>query len=304
MLIMNNFDYILYQHRALRTEYLKTIFDHVEGCASFHEPDPVGNGHAMRLFARDQVELMRALAQKKASIIADVTKGGQFYVETNHLFIEALWLVRPEFGCRKKKMGVIFLKRDPKRIASSTLRVGGSPLTRLGRDWITFFPRSNPSGALPKLFLSSAGAIRSAIISLNVSSASTNAASAVQFRKRHSRSCRRGFRKYERDSVMWYVRETFALGEAFKGRFPAIKYYETAVDELNDYENVERILNYFGCLSHCRRPPLEFRRIRTPRRHGIDITRECLRMTEVGWKSDESESRWDNPPRTSPQSAA
>jgi hypothetical protein len=42
------------------------------------------------------------------------------------------------------------------------------------------------------------------------------------------------------------VEETNAKAEAFKRQYPAIKYYEVSIEDLNSVESVQEMLAYFG----------------------------------------------------------
>lgn len=224
------------------SDYLKTIFDHVERCEAFHEPKPIGNGRAMRLFSRGHVEPMRRLARKKAVIIATVTQDDRLYVETNHCFIKGFGWFLPQH-IRQDRIGVIVLRRNPDKVAKSLLRIGCSPLTDFGRRWITVPEKKNPLVPAPKLFISARLSYLFCCSSLRLYRQLNS------FRWPRSKTplkVPKWLSAYEFDCTIWYIHEIVALGEAFKKQYPGIRYYETAIDDLNDIVKVERMLNYFG----------------------------------------------------------
>lgn len=117
------------------SDYLSKIFDHVSGCQSFHEPNPICNGQVMYRYALGELEPMRKAVREKVEAIK---KKGEslLYVEINHCFIKGFgWFIPQYFP--EENIGVIFLKRERSKIAESLMRVGASPLDKLGRKWIS-----------------------------------------------------------------------------------------------------------------------------------------------------------------------
>lgn len=72
------------------SHYLQTLFHHVSDCRAFHEADPIGNGGAMRRYARGDMGPMRTIVERKAAIIRGLKRECRLYVETNHCFIKGL----------------------------------------------------------------------------------------------------------------------------------------------------------------------------------------------------------------------
>ena len=52
---------------------------------------------------------------------------------------------------------------------------------------------------------------------------------------------------YEMDCLRWYVDEVHAMGQAYRKRFPQIRYYEVDIDDLNSGDSVRKMLEFFGC---------------------------------------------------------
>lgn len=225
------------------SDYLKTLFEHVAGCQAFHEPRPVGNGKAMRRYARGHTGAMKAVAQQKAEIVRNVKRHSRLYVETNHCFIKGFgWFIPELLG--EEKIGVIILKRDEPEIVTSMLRINCSPLVPYGRQWITTPDKSNPLVTPPRLLFSA----RTTYLIARIVKFLFRG---TRFLARHVFRTRihdpRWLTDYELECVRWYVRETAAQAEAFKRRFPRIKCYEVDIDDLNSLEHVRAMLAHFGC---------------------------------------------------------
>ncbi len=225
------------------SNYLKTLFDHVTGCNAFHEPRPIGNLVVMRKYARGRPDSMRKVAQEKATIIKNAKSLCALYVETNHCFIKGFGWFLPEH-ISPETMGVIILTRDPSKIAMSHSRIGCSPLTPFGRQWITTPDKKNPLVPPPAMYFSPGTTY---LLCFFLMSLFRTARFLVRKVLRKEIQPPKWMAKYELDCLLWYVQETAAEAEVFKSRFPAIKYYEVNVDELNTLERVEKMFAYFGC---------------------------------------------------------
>ncbi len=225
------------------SQYLKTLFDHVAGCQAFHESQPIGNGRAMRHYAKGHQGLMKELAQEKALRIETIKRDCDVYVETNHCFIKGFGWILPQY-IPQDRMGVIVLKRDPSKIARSLLRIGCSPLMPFGRHWITT-PDKRNSLVVPPAVLGSPTV--SYTVSLGVSFVYEIARRLFTKVFRVKLQPPHWLANYEFDCLLWYVHETAAQAAAFKARFPRIKYYEVDIEELNSLEQVHKMLAFFGC---------------------------------------------------------
>lgn len=225
------------------SDYLKDIFNHVSGCRSVHEPNPIGNGRVMRNFSQGYLEPMRKCSQEKVEVIKEQKLGCQVYVETNHCFIKEFGWFVPQY-IPEASIGVIILKRDKIRVAQSLLRIGCSPLVPLGRDWISTPDMRDPLVTPPRRIFSP--------------KATYQCVRFVRFFLRGSRALiRKIFRQnlpypkwlinYELDCLKWYVEETYEKAEVFRKRYPGIKYFEVDIEDLNSFERVQEMLSYFGC---------------------------------------------------------
>jgi hypothetical protein len=186
---------------------------------------------------------MRKLTQEKVEVIEKAKRNYQVYVETNHCFIKGFGWFIPQY-LPEDKIGVIILKREKYQIAESLLRIGCSPLVRFGRDWIITPDIKNPLVTLPKKLFSPRATYQYTRL--------------LKFLLRSNRYLvRKVFRQelqypkwlinYEMECLKWYVEETYAKVEAFKQRYPRIKYYEVNIEDLNSHESVQQMLAYFGC---------------------------------------------------------
>ncbi|HEX5790624.1 MAG TPA: hypothetical protein VFY13_05700 [Luteolibacter sp.] len=221
------------------SHYLATLFEHVSGCRSFHEPQPIGNAEAMRRFARGDCGAMERLAVRKAEAICGALSGGRVYHESNHCFIKGFgWFISRHLP--EEQIGVIILKRDKAEIAASLLRIGCSPLDPLGWDWILTPDIASPLVTPPigPLALQLLRRLKSGW-------------------RRAGDLCRSWFGvelglprwlvACELKCLGWYVDETHARAEAFKRAFPLIRYYEVSLEELNDAASVRKMMAHFGC---------------------------------------------------------
>ena len=226
------------------SNYLSNIFNHVLGCRSFHEPMPIGNGSVMYRYSQGDLESMRKFSQEKAKIINELKGDDQVYVETNHCFIKGFGWFIPQY-LPEETIGVIIIKRDKSKISESFLRINSSPLDKLGREWISRPNMKDPLVTPPRRLISPGATyqcarfIKSFLLRL------------PRFFVR--KILRKEFKypqwliNYELECLEWYVDETNAKAEAFKKKYPKIKYYETSLENLNSLESIQQMLTYFGC---------------------------------------------------------
>lgn len=225
------------------SDYLHRIFAHVPGCRSFHQPAPIGNGIAMRRYAAGDVAPMREAAIAKVAAIREASEGAAVYCESNHCFIKGFGWFLPEF-LPEAEIGVVHLTRDRDLVARSLLRIGCSPLTSLGREWVTTPEKQRPLIpppallAAPRLTYAAARRLREWFDARVESGRSTRCRSAPW---------RARLQDYELACLRWYVDETNALAESFRKRFPAVTYVKVDVEELNEPSTVHALLGAFGC---------------------------------------------------------
>ena len=221
------------------SHYLSNIFKHVAGCRSFHEPQPIGNQKAMRLFSLRHFTPMKNIAEKKIEVIKEFKQDCRVYFESNHCFIKGFGWYIPHY-LSEDKIGVIILKREKSNIAESLLRIGCSPLTAWGRNWVSTPDMKDPF-VRPPTTLAMYQCARVMKIVLR--------AGRFLVRKiaRKELQDPQWLVNYELECLKWYVEETHAKAEAFKQQYPAIKYYEVNVEDLNSLESVQQMLAHFGC---------------------------------------------------------
>jgi len=224
------------------SDYLHRIFTHVRDARSFHQPAPIGNGHAMRRYAAGDDGPMRAIASAKSAAIRDALRGADVYCESNHCFIKGFGWFMPHL-LPEAEIGVIHLTRARERIVSSQMRIGCSPLTSLGREWVTTPDKRRPLVPPPAVL----GAPRLTYVAARLvhrwldESAAGGADSGAWSTWRHT------LREYELACLRWYVDETNALADYFRTRFPAVSYVKADVDDLNSLDAVRSLLDVFGC---------------------------------------------------------
>ena len=231
------------------SHYLATLFSHVSDCRALHEATPIGNGRMLRRFSRGALEPMRKFTRKKVAAIAQSKGDSRLYVETNHCFVKGFGWFIPEY-LPIKRIGVVILRRDSQQIANSLLRIGCSPLMPLGRKWISTPDMTAPLVTPPKILISSGMTYRCARFAKLLLLLIQRLACIGQ-KDWHEPQW---LRHYERECLRWYVDETTARGEAFKQRYPEIRYFETKIENLNSLESVQQMFSYFG---YCGRESLQ-----------------------------------------------
>lgn len=224
------------------SDYLGKILDHVVDCRAVHEPEPIGNGRAMRRYARGDAEPMRRLTQEKIKTIEKVKGVGEVYAETNHCFIKGFgWFIAEHLPA--EKVGVVILKREPTKIAQSLLRVGCSPLVSGGRDWISVPSMRSPRVAPPRR-------MGSCLLTYQLARVVKFPFRALDYAWYRMSGKRLGYpswlTRYELECLTWYVHETYARAEVFKQQHPGIRFYEVSIEDLNSLESVSAMLRHFG----------------------------------------------------------
>jgi hypothetical protein len=225
------------------SNYLENIFSHVSESLSFHEPEPVGNKRVMRRYLHGNVDPMRSLTQQKVAIIEKIKKDCSVYIETNHCFIKGFGWFIPQY-IPENKIGVIILKRDKAKVASSYLRVNTSPLIRRGRNWLMTPDLPNTMVAPPNRLVSSAVTYQCARL-IKSFYRSVRFLSVRLFRQEVSYP--KWLIDYELECLEWYVDEIDEKAKSFKKMYPSIKYYEVNIDDLNSIDSIQKMLAYFGC---------------------------------------------------------
>jgi hypothetical protein len=185
---------------------------------------------------------MRAIAAAKSAAIRDALRGAEVYCETNHCFIKGFGWFMPQL-LPEAEIGVIHLTRVRERIASSQMRIGCSPLTSLGREWVTTPDKHRPLVPPPAML----GAPRLTYVAARLAHTWLCPSAAGETDSGAWTAWRHTLREYELACLRWYVDETNALAERFRTRFPAVTYVKADVDDLNSQDAVRSLLAAFGC---------------------------------------------------------
>ncbi len=224
------------------SDYLAKVFGHAVGCRAFHEPDPVGNGEEMRRFALGDPEPMRRLTRKKVEAIREAKGDHPVYAETNHCFIKGFGWFLPEF-IPQERIGIVILNREKAKIAESYLRIGCSPLTQRGRDWITTPDAVPPLAPPPRRLMPPRATYRCARVT---KLALLKVKSIARKTLRKELPDPRLVVNYELECLQWYVKRTRAQAEIFKRQFPRIRFFEARTEDLNSLELVQDMFAHFG----------------------------------------------------------
>jgi hypothetical protein len=221
------------------SDYLTSLFEHAEGCRSFHEPRPICNGTEMRSYLQGKTRPMEILSRKKIEAIISIKDQCSVYFESNHCFIKGFgWFV--PIHIPQELIGVIILKRDPSKISESTLRIGCSPLTPYGRRWIIAPDKKMPLIKPPTTWLHyQLACVIKFIYQIFRFLGRLLVARQVRFPL--------WLREYELKCIRWYVEETYAMAESFKNMYPNITYYEVDIQDLNSLDAVHEMFAFFGC---------------------------------------------------------
>lgn len=224
------------------SDYLRKIFQHVQGCQAFHEAEPIGNGSTIRDFFARRHQAVREFTKRKLEVIEAAREGASCYFESNHCFIKGFGWYLP-YLVGESSLGVIQLYRDKERVVDSTLRIGSTPLSDFGRHWIITPDVASPLTPPPTLGLSACSSYRFARAWWKIN----NWVGAKMLRRHPSEVWMPSFlRSYERRCVEWYVDETSALADAYVKSFPAVRHLRVSIDELNNIGGIERVLAHFG----------------------------------------------------------
>jgi hypothetical protein len=210
------------------SKYVQQLLTHVWGCASFHEPVPIGNGKPMRLFLAGNPQPMRALVLKKLERIQETVSHSEIYAETNHAFIKGFGWLLPEY-LPPSQMGVIVLTRKKQAIIKSMASIQSTPLRPGAENWLMTPDMANPLVSPPKHFLSA---------KFDYRLLKTIATLFAEYPKRLA--------AYELECIEWYIQETQARGELYQQTWRDITYYSVDVEELNTMSGVMRLLDFFG----------------------------------------------------------
>lgn len=210
------------------SKYVQQLLSHAQGCASFHEPIPIGNGKPMRLFLAGKPQLMRAVVQEKVKTIRNTLACAEIYAETNHAFIKGFGWLLPEY-LPPSEMGVIVLTRNKEAILSSMASIQSTPLRPGAENWLMTPAVANPLVPPPKRFLSA---------KFDYHLLKILATFVAQYPKSLS--------AYERECMEWYIAETQARGELYQQTWRDIIYYPVDVQELNTLSGVMCLLDFFG----------------------------------------------------------
>ncbi len=223
------------------SQYLCNIFEQIENCQAYHEPNPVGYGQVMRKHSSGDHEFMKNFMIQKIESIQKLKKDSRYYVETNHCFIKGFGWYIPEY-IPQEKIGIIILTRDINKIVNSTLRIGCTPLNSRGRHWILTPDIENYHLEPPNWFISPQ--ITYSLLRL-LNRPFYSERKLYDILNLRSEKIKKIITTYEQESVKWYVNETTALGKLYQEKFPNIRYFQTNIDSLNNMENVRKLLDYF-----------------------------------------------------------
>jgi len=222
------------------SDYLAKIFSKIDDCDSKHEAIPVGNGQEMWDFNCANESGMRKLSDTKFKGILGGDKS-RVYVDTSHLFIKGFGWYATDY-IDEEEIGVIVLKRNKALVVNSFYRIGSSILMHMGKKWLLSPCRSNPIIPPPRIScLSSVLSYYMAWYLKRIYSRINKVLLKLSFSVKEPIF----LNNYELECLNWYVDETYALAEKFKVKFPKIKFYEVDIQQLNDLDEVKKVLDFY-----------------------------------------------------------
>jgi len=225
------------------SDYLARLFSHVLGCCAFHEPMPICNGQAMKQYLSGDPKLINTLVQQKIEMIQESMRDCKLYVESNHCFIKGFGWFIPQC-LPEDRIGVVILTRDKTKIADSYFKLGDTPLQPTALNWLISPGVNHPFTRPPRRFFLSSKMTHILFRILKIPFRGGQYYKKIFLTKPQTPQW---IVNYELECLKWYVDETAARTRAFQKKFPKIKYYEVDIENLNDIEEVTKMLNYFGC---------------------------------------------------------
>lgn len=217
------------------SEYISKVFSCVDGVAAFHEPKPIMHGPQMQAFLMGDPSPMEKMMDEKIAFMNDSLRQSRYYVETNHCFIKGFgWLLPGRVP--ESEIGVIVLKREKSLVVDSLYKVNAHPFSTTGEKWIITpqFYRDNitpfPKGYSAFLFWFQK--IKYRLFN--------------RLRKKFNSAIPEDTITFAKSLIGWYVEETYALGEAYKKKFPGVRMVELDLSDLNTVEGFEKVLTVFN----------------------------------------------------------
>jgi len=220
------------------SDYLSKVFTAINGCNSNHEAEPIGNGEVLQNYNKGCFSEMRELGVSKFSSIASENITG-IYSDTSHLFIQGIGWYMPEV-IPEENVGMVVLTRDKESVVKSFYRIGSTPLTNSGKKWLIELCKKDPIIKPPKVGL------------LSVKQSYYFSVGIKKLISRFNRNLGAELKEpkflidYELNSLRWYYDEIHALGKNFLIQYPNIKSYTIDIEQLNDFDEVTSMFDFFG----------------------------------------------------------
>lgn len=212
------------------SNYLANLFETINECNAFHEPEPIMNGKGMRQFlSKGRVNELEV--RKKLEFIEKHSKN-KVYAETNHCFIKYFaW----EFIKLKdaKEMGIVVLDRPRTKIAQSLLRINCSVLSPKGNKWLINPFNYQSITEKPKI------AFFMTVLTYILNHTLFRVSALNKYKPKI-------FKNVDLLYTQWYVDEVYALGDKFIKENPDLKVFKTNIEDLNTETACNDLLSAFG----------------------------------------------------------
>jgi len=224
------------------TEYLANLFHCANNCTVFHELEPVGNGKAMYNYLRGNGHEMAKLTEQKITIINEETVSGNVHVDTNHCFIKGFGWFIPSL-IPQDQIGVVILTRNKDKVAQSLLRIGCTPLSKVGHKWMSTPMVKAPLLNPPARYGLSSKLTYGLFFVLKQFFRGKKAYTYLGLKKPKTP---KAIIDYELDCCRWYIEELALQAKAYQSKYKDISFYEADLEELNNFSKVRDMFEFFG----------------------------------------------------------
>ena len=186
---------------------LSRLFKAVHGSVAFHEPYPIMYDDFVGLPSKKKPYFHKLFYAIKRINIKRAACGYKYYLETNHQFIKTFSAYA--IDCFKNKTRIIFLKRDPVKIAASLYAINSIPGKSLRGKLYLLDPLDDDNLLfMPNIF------------------------SDTNFNHDYYR-------------CLWYCYEIEARMHRLKKIYPEVLSYDLHTEDLNDITKIKAMFSFF-----------------------------------------------------------
>ncbi|WP_179315812.1 hypothetical protein [Winogradskyella undariae] len=222
--------------------YLASLLKGFKDVQSFHEPYPSMCGKDMKAYQLGDKQVFGVPIKKKITKILSVLEEGLIYFESNHYFIKGFgWEIVNMFP--HEQLGVVVLKRNPKKIVDSFFNIGTSILGRGAFRHLVhpFSPMASVPFESNKIwFWFKLSVMRLVFLCYNM----------PYYLKLQTKKNFNVFVAFQKRYLNWYVNQTVYLEQQFKSKYPNITYLTIDIDNMEDSNIVSHFQSQLGWTSY------------------------------------------------------